>query len=429
MPTRSGKGGGAAAVAAALPSQVLAGLRASVGELKVEHHEPAAKKGLSPELVAEMVTLMVSSGKSNKSTLEATKTRELSRNGVGVVLLRSPHGALQAFAAYHFNENYINTHCSIVWLQEIYVTQALRRQAKPRHSLSSSKRRGVAARAGAKTKPTASPRNLKLGTALVHAVKQRVIRVPTTSAALARPPAATAVSGATISLTLTLTRTRTRTLTLTLTLPYNPNPNQVEQLGRTTGCVAMLLQVDKSQPHLVLFYESLDISDISILNARKPNVTLKTVTFPNDPLQPWEVRQKLLCDCPKARQLLAAMPRTHVANSLIEGRGTFLSTGPHARVHTAGEALLDYASGAGWIVDPQEIEARLANKKDDRHLLKASSRMLLDGGPDHACKAGMTNSAGVTGKMNNAVGCWCPKTNSVYIKVREDCVVRTAAGR
>ena len=43
-----------------------------------------------------------------------------------------------------------------------------------------------------------------------------------------------------------------------------------------------MLQFDKTQPHLVSFYDAVGLGDVSILSASAPTATLKTVTFPAD---------------------------------------------------------------------------------------------------------------------------------------------------
>ena len=199
----------------------------------------------------------------------------------------------------------------------------------------------------------------------------------------------------------------------------------VGQLGRATGCVALMLQFDNRVPHLVRFYDAVGIPDISILH-------LKTVTFPEDAP---EVRQLLLGEDRVAREQLTALPRTHTASSVIEGHGLFLSHGPHARALTAGTAIINYGSGAGRTCGAREVEAANAAARESgvpmRHALQVGTALLLDAGPQFASKAGFANSGGHRGEhvcqVNNAELCMDSTTRSAYLKVRPGHTIRAAA--
>ena len=199
----------------------------------------------------------------------------------------------------------------------------------------------------------------------------------------------------------------------------------VGQLGRATGCVALMLQFDNRVPHLVRFYDAVGIPDISILH-------LKTVTFPEDAP---EVRQLLLGEDRVAREQLTALPRTHTAASVVAGAGLFLSHGPHARPLTVGMRIINYGSGAGRTSGAREVEAAeeaaRASGVPLRHTLRVGAALLLDAGPRFASKAGFANSGGRIGEdacwANNAELVLDATTRSAYLVVRPGHTIRAAA--
>ena len=208
-------------------------------------------------------------------------------------------------------------------------------------------------------------------------------------------------------------------------LPFY-TPTQVERIGRALGSAALLLQFDNSLPHLASFYDAIGLGAISILDPDK-KVTLKTVTFPAG--RP-EVRQTLLVDDPAARAQLTTLPQTHTAASLIVDRGLYLSQGEHARTLTAGEAIVDYSSGANHIRGAEAIERAdpegLESGEPMQHAVRVGHALLLDA---RESKAGSANSGGhYSGERvyatNNAELCVHAETGSAFLRVRDGSKIR-----
>ena len=187
-----------------------------------------------------------------------------------------------------------------------------------------------------------------------------------------------------------------------------------------------MLQFDNSLPHLASFYDAIGLGAISILDPDK-KVTLKTVTFPAG--RP-EVRQTLLVDDPAARAQLTTLPQTHTAASLIVGRGLYLSQGEHARTLTAGEAIVDYSSGANHIRGAEAIERAdpegLESGEPMQHAVHVGQALLLDA---RESKAGCANSGGYCSgervyATNNAELCVHAETGSAFLRVRDGSKIR-----
>ena len=190
-----------------------------------------------------------------------------------------------------------------------------------------------------------------------------------------------------------------------------------------------MLQLDNSQPQLCKFYDAIGLDAISVLDPQK-KVTLKNVTFPAD--RP-EVRQLLLADDAAARDLLTALPQTHIAPSVVNSRGLFLSQGLHARTLQEGEAIADYSSGAfrhrgAEAIGRADPEGRVSGKPM-QHAVRVGSNLLLDA---REGKAGCANSGGHCSgdrvcSTNNAELCVHPESGSAYLRVRQGCKIRAPA--
>ena len=93
-------------------------------------HHASSEQGVSPPLLAELVTTLSEHQPPPTNSAERAETQradELSQPGVHVLTLRGEGDKLLAFAAYYEHANYHRTGCNIVWLQELWVEPESRR--------------------------------------------------------------------------------------------------------------------------------------------------------------------------------------------------------------------------------------------------------------------------------------------------------------